>query len=105
MSITDSFKNLFCNRSRISIVIALLSILTIGMTIQPPHQSVAQSVPLDLDEIFENVFAASDIDIDILNGSNICGNSIQVLGLDTFGSLLGDYNDSVCFIVKEFEDR
>jgi hypothetical protein len=103
MSITDSFKNLFCNQSRISIVIALLSILTVGMTIQPPHKSVAQSVPLDLDEILENSLAASDIDI--LNDLFICGNSIQVLGLDTFGSLLGDYNDSVCLIVKEFEDR
>ncbi len=72
MSITDNFKNLFCNQSRISIVIALLSILTIGMTIQPPHQSVAQSVPLELDEILEYALAASEIDIDILNGSNIC---------------------------------
>ncbi|HET6590029.1 MAG TPA: hypothetical protein VFG45_07700 [Candidatus Nitrosocosmicus sp.] len=106
MSITDSFKNLFGNQSRISIVIALLSILAVGMTIQPaPHQSVAQSVPLEFDEFLKNPLAASDIDIDILNGLNLCGNSVPVLGLDTFGSVLGDYNDSVCFIVKEFENR
>jgi hypothetical protein len=100
MSITDSFKNLFCNQSRIGIVIAFLSILTIGMTIQPPHQSDAQ---VDVDEYLKNPLAASDINI--LNDFFICGNSIQVGGLDTFGSLLGDYNDSVCLIVKEFEDR
>jgi hypothetical protein len=73
------------------------------MAVQSPQQSVAQSVPLDLDEFLENSLAASDIDI--LNDLFICGNSIQFLGLDTFGSLLGDYNDSVCLIVKEFEDR
>jgi hypothetical protein len=102
MSITDSFKNLFCNQSRISIVIAFLSILTIGMSIQPPHQSDAQ---VDVDEYLKNPLAASDIDIDILNDLFICENSIQFLGVDPFGSL-GDYNnDSFCLIVKEFEDR
>jgi hypothetical protein len=99
MSITDNFKNLFCKQSRISIVIALLSILTIGMTIQPPHQSVAQSVPLKLDGILENVLASSDLGVDILNDAQISSSSIQVI--ESLSSLLGDYNNnSVCFIDK-----
>jgi hypothetical protein len=72
------------------------------MSIQPPHQSDAQ---VDVDEYLKNPLAASDIDIDILNDLSICEISIQFLGLDTFGSLLGNYDDSVYLIVKEFEDR
>ena len=96
MSITDNFTNLFYNQNKITIVVAFVFVLTIEMTIQPSHQSVAQLV--DMDEILKNVLASSNLDI--LNDSNICSINIGIVG--SFDSLLGENNqDSVCLIVKE----
>jgi hypothetical protein len=47
MSITNNFMNLFHNPSRITFVITLVSLLTIGMTIQ----SLPQSNALDINEL------------------------------------------------------
>ncbi len=100
MSNTDNFKNLFFNQNKITIVVALVSVLIIGMTIPPPLQSHAQSVPINLDEILKNALAGSDLDLDILNENQLCSNKIGLVG--NFDSLLGEYyNNPICFIVKE----
>jgi hypothetical protein len=102
MSITDSFKNLFLYQNKTRIVIALLSILTIGMIIQPPHQSVAQLVDLDnlLKNLPENSLDASDVDI--LDDMQLCSTYVGLLrGIDTLVGEFSDNNSVVCLIVEE----
>jgi hypothetical protein len=79
----------------------LVFLLTIGMIIQPPHQSVAQSVPLELNEILKNALASSNIELDIPIESRVCSNNIGLVG--SIDSLIGEYynNNPICFIVKE----
>ncbi|MGD9533879.1 MAG: hypothetical protein AB7V56_08935 [Candidatus Nitrosocosmicus sp.] len=96
MPITNNLKNIFYNQSRITIVIAFLSILTTSMTIQPPQESDAQL--FDLDKILENPLAASGFDLDILNGANVCSNSIDVIET-SLSDLLGEHaSNTVCLI-------
>jgi hypothetical protein len=75
----------------------LSAVVVAALTLVLSNAAWAQ---LSLPDVADNAFAASNVDVPILNDSYICGNSIPVLGIDVTGTLgpewFGNGGDTVC---------
>ena len=80
------------------LLVVVVAALTLGLS------NAAWAQALSLPDVSDNAFAASDIDIPIANGNNICGNSVDLIGVDVTGMVGRGGDETVCVIWDQIDD-
>ncbi|MDI2129130.1 hypothetical protein [Yinghuangia seranimata] len=97
-------------RARLAAAVVSAALAVIAGAAAPavaaPPTAVSQVPGPVLDEVLNDVLAASDINVGVMNSANVCGNNAAVA--DTViasGGLLGDgMPQEVCFVLRDEEE-